>query len=102
MRVSLGDGAKAMVMTLGCSALTGKLRHTPFPKKANFRAEGGLELVHGNVCGPISPATDGGRRYFLLLVDDCTIVSIQRVQAVAEAECGRPFHIFRTYQPCNR
>jgi hypothetical protein len=29
-----------------------------------------LELVHGDLCGPISPATPAGNRYFLLLVDD--------------------------------
>ncbi|KAL6311032.1 hypothetical protein AAG906_015921 [Vitis piasezkii] len=48
----------------------------------NFRAlkilkwqnssESPLELWHGDLCGPITPATHGGKRYFLLLVDDCT------------------------------
>ena len=31
-----------------------------------------LQLVHGDLCGPITPATHGGRRYFLLLIDDCS------------------------------
>jgi hypothetical protein len=26
--------------------------------------------VHEDLCGPVTPATPGGRRYFLLLVDD--------------------------------
>jgi hypothetical protein len=52
------------------SCLAGKQRRAPFPKKANFRAEELLELVHGDLCGPITPATHGGRRFFLLLVDD--------------------------------
>jgi len=26
--------------------------------------------VHGDLCGPVTPATPGGRRFFLLLVDD--------------------------------
>jgi hypothetical protein len=26
--------------------------------------------VHGDLGGPVTPATPGGRRYFLLLVDD--------------------------------
>ena len=85
----------------------------PSPRKANFRVAGRLGLVHGYVCGPIIPSTHGnygGCRYFLLLVDDCTrcmwvvflagkwdaAASIQRVQAAAEAECGRPLHVFRT------
>lgn len=28
--------------------------------------------MHGNLCGPIVPATPGGRKYFLLLMDDLT------------------------------
>jgi hypothetical protein len=26
--------------------------------------------VHGDLCGPVIPATPGGRCYFLLLIDD--------------------------------
>jgi hypothetical protein len=26
--------------------------------------------VHGDLCGPVTPAAPGGRHYFLLLVDD--------------------------------
>jgi hypothetical protein len=49
-----------------------KHRRGAFPKQARYRAQELLELVHGDLCGPISPATPGGRRYFLLLVDDAT------------------------------
>jgi histone deacetylase 1/2 len=37
---------------------------------SSFRATGPLELLHGDLCGPISPATNAGKKYFLLLVDD--------------------------------
>jgi hypothetical protein len=47
-----------------------KQRRLPFPQQSNFRAKERLELVHGDLCGPMTPATPGGRRYFLLLVDD--------------------------------
>ena len=54
-----------------CDAcLAGKQRRTPFEKQAKFRAKEQLELVHGDLCGPITPATPSGKRYFLLLVDD--------------------------------
>ncbi|KAL8094406.1 hypothetical protein AgCh_036077 [Apium graveolens] len=33
-----------------------------------------LEIVHGDLCGPISPNTTAGNRYVLLLVDDYTRV----------------------------
>lgn len=29
-----------------------------------------LEPVHGDLCGPISPSTPVGNKYFLLVVDD--------------------------------
>ena len=59
--------------------------------------------MHGDLCGPVTPATPGGRRYFLLLVDDLSRYmwvmvlgskgvasdAIRRSQAAAEAECGR-------------
>jgi hypothetical protein len=44
----------------------GKQRRTSFPAKAERR----LELVYGDLCGPISPATSRGNKYFLLLMDD--------------------------------
>src|SRR3954469_19144126 len=47
-----------------------KQRRLPFPQRTSFRAKERLELVHGDLCGSVTPATPGGRRYFLLLVDD--------------------------------
>ena len=54
------------------SCLVGKQRRLSFPKAAKYRAADALELVHGDLCGPIMPATNGGQRYFLLLMDDCS------------------------------
>lgn len=39
---------------------------------AQYRADTTLALLHGDLCGPTTPATHGGKLYFLLLVDDCT------------------------------
>jgi hypothetical protein len=44
-----------------------KQRRLPLPQQLSFRAKERLELVHGNLCGPVTPR---GRHYFLLLVDD--------------------------------
>jgi hypothetical protein len=52
----------------GC--LIGKQRHTPFPAQAKRRAESVLELIGSDLCGPVTPATPSGNKYFLLLVDD--------------------------------
>jgi hypothetical protein len=52
----------------GC--LIGKQRHTSFPGQARQRVESPLDLIHGDMCGPITPVTPSGNRYFLLLIDD--------------------------------
>ena len=54
------------------SCLARKQWRLPFPKATKFRVKDALELIHGDLCGPITPTTNGGRRYFLLLVDDCS------------------------------
>lgn len=54
------------------SCLAGKQRRLPFPKAARYRMGNVLELVHGNLCGPITLAMHRGRRYFLMLVDNCS------------------------------
>src|SRR5579859_788977 len=92
------------------SCLVGKQRRSAFPKAAKYRAKEKLELVHGDLCGPITPATHGGRRYFILLVDDYSRYMwlqlltgkdqaaevIKRFKARAEAECGRRLRVLRT------
>ena len=54
------------------SCLAKKQRRLPFPKMAKYRAAEALELVHGDLSGLITLATHGGRKYFILLVDDCS------------------------------
>ncbi|KAL8127880.1 hypothetical protein AgCh_014722 [Apium graveolens] len=52
----------------GC--LMAKQTRTLFPSQSSYASSKGLELVHGDLCGPISPPTPSRKRYFLLLVDD--------------------------------
>lgn len=52
----------------GCAL--GKQHRAPFPQATAYRAERALELVHTNLCGPITQTTTGGNKYFLLIVDD--------------------------------
>jgi transposase InsO family protein len=92
------------------SCLVGKQRRLPFPKAVSYHATEVLELVHGDLCGPITSATHGGRKYFLLLMDDCSrymwlqlltskdqvAEAIKRVKARAEAESGKRLRLLRT------
>lgn len=50
----------------GC--LMAKQNRNSFPNQSNYMASKILELIHGGICGPISPPTPSGKRYFLLLV----------------------------------
>jgi hypothetical protein len=54
-----------------CDAcLAGKQHRASFPQEANYRAAKPLELIHGDPCSPVTPATPGGKRYLMLVVDD--------------------------------
>jgi len=90
----------AMVRGMPNSCLVGKQRRLLFPKVP----------VHGDLCGPITPATHGGRRYFLLLVDDCSRYmwlqllaskgeaadAIKHFKETVEAESGKKLNVLRT------
>lgn len=52
----------------GC--LMSKQTRSSFPAKSIFCAQSALELIHADICGPFTPQTSAGNRYFLLLVDD--------------------------------
>jgi hypothetical protein len=94
-----------------CEAcLAGKHRRAPFPSVAQRRSTRVLELLHGDLCGPITPATPSGNQYFLLLVDDYSRYmwavllptkdgasqAIKRVQAAAERKTGLQLRTLRT------
>lgn len=53
------------------SCLKGKQTRKPFPQGSSYRAIVPLELVHADLCGPISPQTPAHKRYIFVLVDDC-------------------------------
>ncbi|KAL0451419.1 UNVERIFIED_CONTAM: Retrovirus-related Pol polyprotein from transposon RE1 [Sesamum latifolium] len=50
----------------------GKRSRTPFPVDQAWRANEKLQLVHTDVCGPMSISSYGGSKYFLLFIDDFT------------------------------
>nr|GEW05225.1 ribonuclease H-like domain, reverse transcriptase, RNA-dependent DNA polymerase [Tanacetum cinerariifolium] len=54
------------------SCMVGKQTKKSFSKKATYRALKILEMVHGDICGPITPSTQAGNSYNLVLIDDCS------------------------------
>ncbi|KAG7557256.1 Reverse transcriptase RNA-dependent DNA polymerase [Arabidopsis suecica] len=56
-----------------CSiCLTGKQHREAMAKKSSWRASRQLQLVHSDICGPITPISHSGKRYILSFIDDFT------------------------------
>lgn len=49
---------------------TGKQHRNIIPSSSKWRASSVLELIHADICGPIEPATNSGKRYILCFIDD--------------------------------
>lgn len=92
----------------GC--LMAKQRRKGFPQQAKFFSTRPLELIHGNLCGPINPITPGGNRYIFLLVDDYsrfmwfyllknksdTFEAFKKFRTLVEKKSEKGITIFRT------
>jgi hypothetical protein len=92
------------------NCLAGKQRRHSFPSEAQYRAAHRLELVHGDLCGLVTPAAPSGNRFFFLLIDDLSRymwLAVMRTkdqamsmfvvfQAQAEVEAGRKLGTLRT------
>ncbi|KAG7544127.1 GAG-pre-integrase domain [Arabidopsis thaliana x Arabidopsis arenosa] len=52
------------------SCLVGKQHRESIPKKSVWRSSRRLQLIHSDLCGPISPASTSDKRYILTFIDD--------------------------------
>ena len=76
------------------SCVARKHHRTSFSKKSAFRATEPLELIHIDICGPITPTTLGGSRYFLLIMDD-----FSRLTWVSMLQCkSDAFEAFKCFK----
>lgn len=56
-----------------CSnCLVGKQQRESFPKKSLWKSANKLQLVHSDICGPITPTSNSNKRYILSFIDDFT------------------------------
>ncbi|KAI7933571.1 hypothetical protein MJO28_009171 [Puccinia striiformis f. sp. tritici] len=71
--------------TLCATCVQGKMSRLPF--KGHFGpTSSALEVVHGDLVGPITPTTNGGAKYFLTLVDQHTgFISINLLKEKSDA-----------------
>ena len=73
------------------SCLLGKQTRQTFPQATLYRADKPLELIHGDLCGPITPSTPGGNRYIFVVVDDHS----RYMWTILLKEKSEAFHKFR-------
>ncbi|KAJ9566346.1 LOW QUALITY PROTEIN: hypothetical protein OSB04_002312 [Centaurea solstitialis] len=90
------------------SCLVGKHSRKPFPKTSLYRATRTLELIHGDLCGPISPSTIAGNRYVFVLIDDYSrfmwsylmkenaITYFKKFKTMVEKETDNSIKVLRT------
>lgn len=50
--------------------VVGKQHRETFPAGKSRRAKQVLELIHSDICDPITPTSNGGKRYFITFIDD--------------------------------
>ncbi len=70
----------------GC--IDGKIRRSPFKLVGAIRSQRKLELVHSDVCGPMSVESLGGHKYFVTFIDDysrsCAVYFLKQKAEVFE------------------
>lgn len=73
--------------------LAGKQHRASFQYKAPHRKPHVLDLVHYDVCGPMTTSTLGGTRYFLTFIDDHS----RKVWMYALKTKDRVFVVFKQF-----
>lgn len=66
----------------------------PFPKATVYRSSHALELLHTDLCGPISPTTLENNRYIFVIIDGCT----RYIWSILLKKNSDAFEIFRAFK----
>ena len=76
----------------GC--LIGKQQRDTFPKESTWRASQILQLIHADICGPITPISNSNKRYFIHFIDDFS----RKTWSFFLAEKSKAFSIFKRFK----
>lgn len=74
--------------------LVGKQRRDSIPKKSLWRASQRLQLVHADICGPITPTSNSHKRYLLSFIDDYS----RKMWIYFLTEKSEAFTMFKCYK----
>lgn len=86
-QISMEEGVSEICMK-------GKQNRTNIPKQSTWRASRGLELVHSDICGPISPTSGSGKRYVINFIDDYS----RKCWTVLLSEKSEAFKAFKDFK----
>ena len=92
------------------SCLLGKQARKTFPQATIYRATKPLELLHRDLCGPITPSTMAGNKYIFVIIDDHTrymwtillkqkseaFVKFKRLKSLIEQQLREKISTFRS------
>ena len=94
-----------------CSnCLVGKQHRENIPKKSLWKSTHKLQLIHSDICGPITPTSNSNKRYILSFIDDFSrktwifflnqkseaFVMFKSFKACVEKEAGASIQCLRT------
>ena len=68
------DACSAQMKCISC--IKGKMVRKSFPKCSSRHSYQCLDLIHTDVCGPMSTETPSRKKYFLTFVDDCSSYTV--------------------------
>ncbi|CAJ2672444.1 unnamed protein product [Trifolium pratense] len=72
----------------------GKQQRKPIPKKSLWRATHKLQLIHSDICGPITPSTNSGKRYLITFIDDYS----RKIWVSSLSEKSQAFVSFKNFK----
>jgi transposase InsO family protein len=90
--------------------IIGKQHRESISKKSLWRATHRLQLVHSDICGPITPSSSSGKRYLITFIDDYSrkiwvsflseksqaFNAFKMFKSMVEKEIGAPIQCLRT------
>jgi hypothetical protein len=76
------------------TCIEGKQTRLPFEKGEAVRAKELLEIIHTNVCGPMSQVSFGGAHYLIIFIDDDSRMTFG-YRMRAKREVFSKFQIFK-------
>lgn len=74
--------------------MMGKQHRRPFPRKSVWRATQVLQLLHADICSPISPISNSQKRYLLTFIDDFS----RKLWVFFLTEKSEAFSIFKVFK----